>query len=96
MTEARRLWSRLDELFPTGPEDPEEGFGPGAIELARMGGIYIQIASEESTMKAWGYWMSIRRSLLHSGRDESEMFEDYVQAVAEYRKRHQEERDRRG
>ena len=67
VTEARRLWARLDESFPSGPEDPEEGFGPEEIELARMGKIYVQIALGESTTKAWKYWRSVRMSLLHNG-----------------------------
>ena len=29
----------MDESFPTGPEDPEDGFGPESIELARRGGF---------------------------------------------------------
>ena len=85
VADARRLWSRLCDLNPDGPEDPEMGFSDEVVRYARYGREYIRKALEQSTAKAWQWWRGIRRSLLQRGGTDQELFEEYDQAVLKYR-----------
>ena len=60
IAEARRLWERLGDANPRGPENPESGFPEEAIQYARMGREYIKISMGETTTKAWQFWRAVR------------------------------------
>ena len=84
----------MDDLEPDGPFGPTEGFSAEVVQFAKMGRIYIQIALEETTTKAWAYFRSIRRAQRHSGRDDEELYAEYYEAVRDYQRRHQEADER--
>ena len=68
--DAMRLWSRLDEDVPTGPRDPEEGFGAEVIRIARRGRDHARIAMERGQASAQSNWRSVVRSSRHHGGSE--------------------------
>ena len=86
--DAVRLWSRLDEDIPSGPRNPEEGFGDEAIRIARRGREHARIAMERGQSSAQSNWRSMVRSCRHHDGDENELFDQYTQAVRNYVMRH--------
>ena len=89
IADAQRLWSRLDEHSPHGPNNPENGFIAIDVQLAQYGREYVRIGLEQTPAKAWMHWRSIRRAHFHfGGTSEDELYEDYRQAVKAYQLRH--------
>ena len=86
--DAMRLWSRLEEDIPTGPRNPEEGFGAEVIRIARRGREHTRIAMERGQASAQANWRSVVRSCQHHEGDEGELFHDYIHAVRNYVLRH--------
>jgi len=86
--DAMRLWSRLDEDIPTGPRDPETGFGAEVIRIARRGREHTRIAMERGQASAQANWRSVVRSCRHHEGEEEELFDDYIHAVRNYVLRH--------
>ena len=83
-TDAMRLWSRLDEDIPTGPRDPEEGFGADAICVARRGRGHARVEMERGQASAQANWRSMVRSCRHRDGDENDLFDEYIHAVRNY------------
>ena len=55
---AHILWTRLDEVNPVGPADPEEGGSMEVIEMARRGREAVKLAIEISVGRSQEYWRS--------------------------------------
>ena len=88
IAEGQRLWSRLDEEEPEGPENPKTGFAVDAIQYAKYGREYLRIGLEQTPAKAWAYWRSRLRTHTNQGGTEAELYEDYREAVRAYQRRH--------
>ena len=87
IADAQRLWGRLDDHDQNGPEDPLEGFSEAVIEYAKLGREYVQMALETSTTQAWKWWRSQRRAHVNTGKDEEELYEEFREAIRQYRLR---------
>ena len=85
VADARRLWDRLEEQDPDGPEDPEEGFSTIVVRYARYGREYVKKALEQTTAKAWQWWRGIRRAHVKNGGNELDLYEEYDEAVRQYK-----------
>ena len=84
IADARRLWTRLEEMDPRGPGNPEEGFPPTVAQYARYGREYIKQALETTSAKAWQWWRAHRRAHLKKGGEEGELYEEYDMAAQHY------------
>ena len=84
---AHILWKLLDEPNPQGPDDPEEGVSQEVIDAARRGRTAAKLAIEVSTTRAQEYWRSQSRSKQAHGRPIEELYEEYDQAAAAYKRR---------
>ena len=84
------MWTRLDEVNPVGPADPEEGGSMEVIEMARRGREAVKLAIEISVGRSQEYWRSKTRSKLAHGGEIVELYEEYDNAVRDYIRRHRE------
>ena len=84
-------------MDPNGPVDTESGFNATVVQFAKYGREYVKIGLEQSPAKAWSHWRSTLRAHLHFGGErESELYEDYNQAVRAYMLRHEGRRTENG
>ena len=56
--------------------------------MAKNGREYVRIALQETLAKAWAHWRPTPQQCLHFGGTESDLYEDYRQAVTNYQVRH--------
>ena len=82
--DAMRLWGRLDKDIPSGPRNPEGGFGEEALLVARRGRDRTRFSMERGQASAQANWRSVIRPSRYNGGIEEELYNEYTQAVRNY------------